>query len=499
MLGWLSKQEHPLVNLKKARTLIAALPADDPFKALEEMSEWLESLLREKELRLDTRLDAYKLLDEASQLLLYKLRREYFAAISTNHIQEKRLWEAIYRFQKTIADAYISTIEGFRAGEKGINAVMKELPLLCCRAVHAMEIEFKWSQLHHGSLEGSVWKTLFRTIQFAELQGITRTEVTLYPGTPYKCSVEQLFLTILMLWSSAPDNLLPLQFEIAERITVHFSRHFMLKSPKEQPDFALTHSVDLAAGFGPMRINASKPANILTSRFFSPAKAWPLLRELAGEVSKGNMPSEIHLGGIYPTDIVLPVLRHLEMHWSPTPPSRESERVNKSIPLTAVRSFAAAMAVLAERNADTETWESTNISQGGYDALLPKDSPEWVKIGLLFILRSENKPDWELAIVRRLSRNPEKKWHVGIQKLGEKLTPILLRDTSSQHTLPAILVFFDEKKMEANLLVQQGNFFPRATFEFDHEGKTQQLVPIELLEEGTDFIQWRFRLPKKSA
>jgi hypothetical protein len=45
MLGFLggSKVDHPMADVKKAKEIVAELPAD-PLKALADITQWLESL-----------------------------------------------------------------------------------------------------------------------------------------------------------------------------------------------------------------------------------------------------------------------------------------------------------------------------------------------------------------------------------------------------------------------------------------------------------------------
>ena len=79
MLKWIagSRADHALADPKQARALVAELPAYDYFKALEEVTGWLESLVDLYGLRLDRVFEIADLLDAAAKAHHTRLVRDY--------------------------------------------------------------------------------------------------------------------------------------------------------------------------------------------------------------------------------------------------------------------------------------------------------------------------------------------------------------------------------------------------------------------------------------
>jgi hypothetical protein len=59
------KPDHPMLDLKEVRRLLAELPTDDPFKELEEIASWLDSVKAAPGYLPDVRTEIIKLLDES--------------------------------------------------------------------------------------------------------------------------------------------------------------------------------------------------------------------------------------------------------------------------------------------------------------------------------------------------------------------------------------------------------------------------------------------------
>jgi hypothetical protein len=82
ILGWVSgrRPDHPMAAMRAARKLIAALPVHDPFKALEEITSWLHSLINTEGFGLKHRLELTDLLDRSGKNAQHKLALEYLGA-----------------------------------------------------------------------------------------------------------------------------------------------------------------------------------------------------------------------------------------------------------------------------------------------------------------------------------------------------------------------------------------------------------------------------------
>jgi hypothetical protein len=69
MLSWIkgSKSGHPLAEDKLAQELIAELPPLDPYKSLEELCYWLDTLSSAEDLKLSRVLEIIDLIDQAAK------------------------------------------------------------------------------------------------------------------------------------------------------------------------------------------------------------------------------------------------------------------------------------------------------------------------------------------------------------------------------------------------------------------------------------------------
>src|SRR5258708_11459231 len=78
MLKWIkgSKSEHPFADEKSAREFIAQLPPLDPYKSLEELCYWLDTLEVAADLKLPRILEVIDLIDQAAKNHPRKLRSE---------------------------------------------------------------------------------------------------------------------------------------------------------------------------------------------------------------------------------------------------------------------------------------------------------------------------------------------------------------------------------------------------------------------------------------
>jgi len=74
-----SKSDHPMADLKEARKILDEVPAGDAHKALDELAHWLESVRGAQGLKPDYQAQLYLLIDEAAQLHLRKLQRDYLS------------------------------------------------------------------------------------------------------------------------------------------------------------------------------------------------------------------------------------------------------------------------------------------------------------------------------------------------------------------------------------------------------------------------------------
>src|SRR5690242_14830080 len=113
------KADHPMADAKAARTIVDAIPASDPFKALEDLNHWLESVRAWPGFTPEHRAQLVLMVDDAAQGHLRKLQREYLSSPRLSKYQENRLWAAIRESYRQSAIAYATCVDVFVTRQKG--------------------------------------------------------------------------------------------------------------------------------------------------------------------------------------------------------------------------------------------------------------------------------------------------------------------------------------------------------------------------------------------
>lgn len=505
MLKWIGgKPDHPMADVKETRRLLSELPANDAFKALDEITDWIESVRETEGFRLDQRAEVIKLLDESAQQFQRKLARDYLTAPRLQKFQENRLWTSIFNFWRQLGLAYGKCIQACREGAKGSGDLKRELPLITCRALRTFSAQLKWLQMRYGPIDASIWAALGEIYEFAEAKGFSRQMVPVYPGVPGNSSPEQEFLKIMILWVSAPDGLVPLHIEIAERVTAHFCGAFFIEQP---PRSQGTHWFDLAGKRPPARF-APTAATAPAARFFGAGKALEQLTQLMQQVEKGVVPESVSLGAAYKPGIVLEVLRHLAQNWAPQLPTRKSERHPIKARLSIVNGFEGVAESLSEdslsfSDAAGESWIVEDISAGGFGAVIPQIKGDWLRVGCLLGIKPEGVNAWSVGVVRRLSRDEQNQGHVGVQTLAKSASVVKLRPIDSKWTSSApeegedyrsaLLLADSALAGEAVVLLKPGSFSASQSFEMAAGGNKHLLIPMNLVEKGENFDLAKFR------
>ncbi len=495
-----SKPDHPMADLKQARTILDEVPANDAHKALEELGNWLDSVSLTDGFKPDIRAQLLCLIDETAQAHVRKLVRDYLATERLSKFQEGRLWGAIHGYWRQAALAFSVCVDAYGSGAKGTEGYKGSIALLTVRALRALAQQMRWQYMRYGPCEENLWGSVARVYALAESRKFARNIVTAYSGVPGETSAEQEFLRAVMLASSSPDSLLPVEMELMERLIAHFSASFTLVLD-QQPDIA--YWIDLATSHPPLRI-ARAPQRAPTLRFFAAGKAMQELNELTEKIRSSNaVPTSINLGGTYEPEMVLDVLAHMALYWSNMPPERRHPRHRVKTRLAVASGFDGVLGALGAsvsldfESAATESWIVENVSAGGFGASIPQIKGEWLKIGCLLALQPEGGTNWVLGIVRRFNRESPQQGSVGIQTLAKAMESVQLRVQGGADS-GEICVLLDPQGVttssEAMVLLRNGVLVPGQNLEFEYQRKQIMLLPQGVTERGEDFELVKFKV-----
>jgi len=504
MFKWFGhrKPDHPLADPRRAREVLAGLPASDAPRALDEIVEWTDSILRAGGIGLEDRIHLVTLLDEAGQPFHRKLLRDYLAAQRVQRSQEQRLWNAAFGFWKSLTSGYAGCLA--EAGEGPRTGARPLLPLAVCRGIRATGQQLKWLQLRYRPIDEDLWSVLSAFYRFALERSLDRRPVDLYPHSPGTTDAGREMVKVLMLWSAAPDALSPVPLEIAERLTAHFSALFEIHRGRRVPG-GYAFNLDGHCGPGRLPPSAALKADVI---LFGAGTAHREMERACRALEEGTVPPEIDLGGFYGPDAVLKVMNHLSLHWAPNPPERKHLRHPVQARLVVVSSLSGLIdSVLGSGSFGVsagESWMIEDISASGFRATIPETRPDWIRIGALVGIRPEGVEHWGVAVIRRVSRDRQNRAYVGVQTMAHEAAGVRLRPLSdswkalvrldAEGYLAALNLRRSELAPgEVVLVAPAGVFSMDQNLEMLEEGRRRRLAPVALMERGEEFEIARFR------
>jgi len=284
-LNWISssKVNHPLADAKQAVALVGGLPADDPAKALQQITEWLELLNQTNGFKIGRRFETVDLLDVAAKGHERNLSQDYLSTPRQQKYHENRLWNGVYGYWKELGDGYLVCVREYESGSSGITTIRKNLSVIVARALRALALQLKWVLLRYGPVEPRIWSEIARLYRLAEQGGMADGAITIYLGERGTTTPQREFLKAVVLAASSPDGLLPARLEIAERAIAHFAGAFRLSTRPE----GCTHCFDLALSKPPVRLLTAANATE-TRRFFAASEALAELGRLTARISESG-------------------------------------------------------------------------------------------------------------------------------------------------------------------------------------------------------------------
>lgn len=508
MLGWMGKNrsQHPLAEEKEARALLADIPTGDPYRALEELAYWVESVRGADDLRPARVWDLLSQLDRAAKPHQRKLSQDYLeAAARLQKFQEQRIWNTVVEFWRQLAASY----ESLLAASTPVGAQRPLLPSIAARAIRAHTLELKWALLRYGPVDPTLWGRLAALYLQAEQGEFAGRVCEVYPGTYGNSTVTREYLKALMLMMSSNGNLPPRKLEIGERVVAQLSEHFVLSA---EPGAGCAYLVDLGAAKPPARLVA-RVAPQPGCRYFGPGTAYERLQALIERLAGGgNVPTDINLGGDFDVETVLEVLRHLLRQWAVVPPERSGERRQSYSRLQVVHDMERLLGVLGARGESpglddvAESWTVENESESGFGAVIPASRGDWIRVGSMLGFRYEDGNAWGVGVVRRLVNTEDNQRYVGIQTLARGCTPVRLvpvgpsgkpLDGAQDGLLLPSNAPGSGAANEVNILLRLGGFARQRNYEMTAYDRRYVVAPKALVEAGTDFDMARFRLVQR--
>jgi hypothetical protein len=494
VLKWIvgSKADHPLADVKHARELIAALPAHDSVKSLAELSGWLESLVNVDSFKLERLYELIDMFDSAARNHQRKVVQDYLATARQQKFHENKLWTGGARYAKALGDAYAWFLEQHGSGSSGAAATKKFVPVACARALRARAQEVKFVMLRYGPFDVRIWSSMAQLHQLAVNGRFDDIPIAVYPGLHGNGTVQQEYLKALMLWASSADVLPPVKQDIAERVVAAYSGSFVLQP---EPFPGALYALDPAQVRPPARL-FSNPNIAQGAHYFGPGDARAKLTQAIALLDEtGVMPSELNLGRTYPAEALAAVLKHLALYWDERPPARLSERRSATGRITVVPGFAALLDELEREESDAlnftesaaESWIVDNVSDNGFGAIVPPAASDWIRVGELIGVQIEGAARWGVAIIRRVARDEQRQYRVGIEVIADTVAPVWLSRLSGETEHAILLSMRPDPNGEVAVIRSAGRYDSRAGARLTIRDNAYALSPSRLIDAGEDF------------
>lgn len=520
-----------MYDVDEARRLLAELPQDEPHKALDDVTFWLDSIRDAAGFRPDMRAAIVMLVDENTLALYTEQLRRYLAAPHLQDFQGLHLWQAIHSYMKVLAAAYGGILREYeQAGKKSFD-LREQMPLVCVRLMRAATEQMKLELMRYVDVEPPVWQLLGDCQRFAEAEQCAGSMVHAYPGHVIHTSPQRELLRALVLYVSSPGTLAADQIEVAYRIAGRMASFFELRAEAAAD---CPYRFDLDVSLPPQHADGG-PATPGT-RWFGAVRARPAVEKIIAQNESDPVWQERRFGSEFTPAGKLTVLKHLRTYWAQEPPHRHLDRRGISTSIGVTHGFRVVsqlvtridldtraglddgdeetareraklgLAAAGEVKYTTETWDVTDASAEGIGATLGRSVGNWVKIGDLCGLKPQNGQLWWVAVIRRLHTDEKNAVHVGLEVLAKKPLSVWLRalgkgaekasnwETSSgsfEYTYLPVILLPDAQNSysHATMLMESGGYVNGNIYQVMMGEKSRDIKLTSLIAEGEDYEQ----------
>ena len=448
MLQWLNtlgkKADHPMYNVEAARRILEDLPEDDA-KALEQISENLETIAATPDFALADRIAVVKLVDEKGQVRAAALLKRFLRETKLKEIERRTLWQGLTEFWTNVSAACRSCVNEIEQGGKPGMPPHPEHHLLVARALRALAAEGKLLHMRYRKIPPRVWEELAALYAGAETQNYVADVIKAYPTDLLPTNVRQEFLRLLMTDIAAPDTEPLVELELAARVVGRMAAGFALHTT---PDKSCPFCFDLARPGRPWRRRADTSESP-TLRYFGVGRSGAELQEIIDRHVANPAEPEKRFGDDFSVAEKMMVLKRLLRHWTGSETANPAPRVKIDANVKVAHGFAAAselvtriefsgMAELTEDmrmrvkqrtgialqaqeiTAQIDEWRERDASTWSIGVDVPRQHEGWASIGAVCTLLAPGMKAWWLGVIRRLARDEQDHVHAEFEIISKK-------------------------------------------------------------------------------
>jgi len=524
------RNDDPLTDIKAAARWLETLPIGDAFKCQQAIFKEIKRFNENSTQCTKDRLAIFMLLDERSRDLQDTLVHQYLRNPRMSRPVESQLWHAVYGLYWELARGYHTFVLHI-AREAGKSHQDSVIPLITLRGLLAFGQLLKWRAIRYLPASEKLWLRLHNLYRIAESESFQRQSLRAYPDDASECSCETAYLHILMLNLADSGTLYPKQLDLLDRWLCGW--HGMLQLDSQLDTNLHNFVVDLSADHGPRRVR--KPDSDNPLRFWATADLLQKLDELRAGLQKGTSPAQLGLTENVRTSECLELLEYLQHQWSSLA-AREQRRAPRESIKRLVDVAHGINAIVGQLKAadapikvspygsglnyneaddvqvygfitdrtrervshlqmpalpaspDVERWVMHDESKYGYGAIVESRDKDWLRVGALIGIKTHDASQWQIGVVRRLSRVSDDTSSVGIETLVEKPTLTMLYDTTtpgytvngfdnSGVTLPHSALWLAGDAGAGSVIIDPVHFTPGKVFQV-HGAPERKLIAL---------------------
>jgi len=506
--GRRARPDHPIADEAEARKMIDELPADEPAKALAELTHWARSINEEQTFTPELRARVLMEIDAAAHPFWRELWTEFLAPKGTpseGQDGDTGVLHALREFSEECANGYALclTPDGLHSGWIGNNLAMMALRWMHW---HSRRMQFSRTLRLQGSDQR--WDELHRIYRFAEERGVFRIVNRVFPDSVHPSSVKQEYVRQLLCDIARPDRFTGREFELMYRIVGRVAASVKLE---HEPLQGALHVVVPQESHRPRRLSKIRGHLPESALYIDSSNAIPRLQSLLEEQAEGDpaLPDPL-FGEVFTLRERRAMIGKLTDQWAESMPQRRTQRVKLHSPILLHQGFADLAKALpaldqgtevqrsseeglrilmnaAERKATPQTrprvikGELDDASTDGMGLLIDRSEARWAQVGALVAACLPPANDWAVGTVRRANDEADR-LHLGVAVLSRKPRLMWMHlDTTGQST-----VWEEAQRFERNFL----EYFQRGILiEVDGPSlKTGQLLlPGGMARRGTQF------------
>jgi len=338
----------------------------------------------------------------------------------------------------------------------------------------------------------------------------------------------------LVLHISSPTTLAQDQIEACFRIAARLAGFFDFR---QAPDPDCPYFFDMSKPGAPEHVDDKLQATE-TMRFFGAVNALPKVEEIIHQNEQSMIDHGRSLRDESTPNGKFTVLKHLQIYWGTKKRFRQQDRQRvsgtievahgfetiarlvKCVELSKIANLSEEDAAMLKKKSEMalikegvyyapETWPILNISNNGVGGLIPKAAGDWVKVGSLCGVKTNDNRLWGVGMLRRIQIETRGEARMGIKLFAQRPLSVWLRslgkgaDKSSNwesssgsfvYTYLPVMLLPDAQNLfvHATMLMKSGSYAADSIYEMMMGERSANIKLTGLLEEGEDYEQVSF-------